>query len=157
MNSSYPHDDILLIFFVPIMMYLMKHMLDLMPMTETMNEPYKHYVSEIREFGLLHETDLSIPILRLEPHLYDDSESSLPLEFNIVDETPLTDLEEVFDPSWASLLFVASSFSSTPIATSIRDSTLLVPPLPLAQCMGLEMGEISTGDVSVLEDASLLR
>ena len=35
---------------------------------------------------------------------------------------------------------------------SVSDSTLLASPLPLAQCTGLEMGEISEGDVTVLED-----
>jgi len=52
---------------------------------------------------------------------------------------------------------VAPSFSSTPVATSISDLTLLTSTLPLAQCMGLEIGEIFRVDVSVLEDASLLR
>jgi len=63
----------------------------------------------------------------------------------------------VFDPPLTSLSFVAPSVSSTPLATSVGDSTLLASPLPLAQCTGLEMGETSRGDVSVLEDASILR
>jgi len=52
---------------------------------------------------------------------------------------------------------VASSSSSTPIVTSTSDSTLLDSPFPLGRCTGLEMGETSRGDVSVLEDASLLK
>ena len=52
---------------------------------------------------------------------------------------------------------VAPSCSSTPIVTSTSDSTLLDSPFPLAQCTGLEMGETFGGDVSVLENASLLR
>ena len=65
-------------------------------MIATMNERHEHFVSEMREFGLLYETDPSLPIPRLESSLYNDYESSLPLESNIVDDAPLTDLEEVF-------------------------------------------------------------
>ena len=120
-----------------------------------MNERHEHFVSEIREFGSQHETDSSLPIRRLESSLYDDYKSSLPLESNVVDDAPLTNLEEVFDPPLTSLPLVALSFSSTPIATSISDSTFVASPLPLAQCTELEMGEISRSDVSVLEDDSL--
>ena len=35
-----------------------------------------------------------------------------------------------------------------------KRQTLLVSPLPLAQCTGLEICDISRGDVSVLEDDS---
>jgi len=52
-------------------------------MIETMNERHEHFVSEMRKFGLLQETDPSLPIPRLESSLYDDYESSLPLESNI--------------------------------------------------------------------------
>jgi len=107
------------------------------------------------EFGLFRKTDPSLPIPRLESSLYDDYEFSLPLESNVVDDTPLTNLEEVFDPPVTSSLLVAPSLSNTLIATSISDSTLLASPLPLAQCTGLEMCEISRGDVSILEDDSL--
>ena len=48
---------------------------------ETIKEQ-DHFVSEIREFSLLHETDPSLPIPRLESSLYDDYESSFPLESN---------------------------------------------------------------------------
>jgi len=47
----------------------------------------------MREFGLLHETDFGPPIPRPESSLYDDYESSLPLESNVVDDAPLTNLE----------------------------------------------------------------
>ena len=73
----------------------------------------------------------------------------------VVDDADLTNLEEVFDPPLTSLPLVAPSFFSTPIAASINDLTLLASPLPLALCTRLEMGEISKGDVSVLEDDSL--
>ena len=53
----------------------------------------EHFVSEMRTFGLLHETDCSLPIPRLESSFYDDYESSLPLESNVVDDAPLTNLE----------------------------------------------------------------
>ena len=85
-----------------------------------------------------------------------DYESSLLLESNIVDDAPLTDLEEVFDPLLTPLPLVALSFSSTPIATSVSDLTLLASPLPLAWCTWLEMGEISKGNASILQDASLV-
>jgi len=90
-------------------------------MIETMNERHEHFVSEMREFGLLHETDPSLPISRLESSLYDDYKSSLPLESNIVDDAPLTDLEEVFDPPLSYLPLVAPSCSSTPIVTTTSD------------------------------------
>jgi len=43
---------------------------------ETINEQHERFVSEMREFHLLHETDPSPPIPRLESTLYDDYESS---------------------------------------------------------------------------------
>jgi len=73
----------------------------------------------MREFGLLHETDLGLPIPRLESSLYDDYESSLPLESDVVDDALLTDLEKVFDPLLTSLPLLPSSFSSTSVATSV--------------------------------------
>jgi len=124
---------------------------------EKIKEQQEHFVSEIREFGLLHETDSSLPIPRLECSLYDDYGSSLPLESNVVDDAPLPDAEEVFHPPLTSIPFVAPSFSSTPIATSDSDSTFLTSFLPLAQCTGLEMGETSRGDGYLIEDVSLLR
>jgi len=35
-------------------------------MQEIMNEQHERFVGEMREFGLLHETDPSLPIPRLE-------------------------------------------------------------------------------------------
>jgi len=55
---------------------------------------------------------------KVVPHLY------------VVDDSCLTDLEEVFDPPLTSLLVVAPSFSRTPIATSVSELTLLASPLP---------------------------
>ena len=101
-----------------------------------MNERHAHFLSEMREFDLLHETDPSIPIPRLESSLYDDYEASLPLESNVVDDAPLTGLKEVFDPPFTSLPLFTPSVSSTPIAIGVSDSTLLASPLPLAQCTG---------------------
>ena len=49
------------------------------------------------EFSLLHETNPRLPFRRLESSLYDDCESSLPLESNVVDDAPSTNLEEVFN------------------------------------------------------------
>jgi len=94
----------------------------------------------------LYETDPSLPIPRLESSLYDHYGSSLPLESDVVDDTPSTDLEDVLGPPLTSLPLVAPSFSSTPIATNVSDFTLLASPLPLAQWMGLGMRELSVGD-----------
>ena len=96
-----------------------------------------------------------IPIF--ESSLYDDYESSLPLESNFVDDAPLTNLEEVFDPPLTYSPLVAPSYSSPPTVTTTSDSTLLDFPFPLAQCTGLEVGETSGSDVRTLEDASLFR
>ena len=79
-------------------------------MIGTMNERHENFIREMREFGLFYETNPSLPIPRLESSLYDDYESSLPLESNVVNDAPLPDLEEVFDPSLTSLPFVAPSF-----------------------------------------------
>ena len=48
--------------------------------------------------------------------------------------------------------FVAPSFPSTPIGTTVSVLTLLASPLPLAQCTGLETDESFRDDVSILED-----
>jgi len=56
---------------------------------ETMKERHEHFVSEMREFGLLHETDPSLPIPRVESSLYDDYMSFLPIESNVIDDAPL--------------------------------------------------------------------
>jgi len=75
-----------------------------------MNERHEHFVSEMREFSLLHETDPNLPIPRLESSLYDECESSLPLKSTIVDDAPSFGLEEVVDPplaftTYCSILF----------------------------------------------------
>ena len=119
------------------------------------NEQHEHFVCEMRECDLLHETDPSLPCPRLEASLYEYYESSLPLESNVVDDALVTDLGETFDPSLTYLSFVAPSFSSTPMDTSVNDSILLASPLPLAQCTGLEIGENCRGDASSIEDVSL--
>ena len=121
-------------------------------MIGTMNEQHERFDSRMREHSLWHETDPNLPCLRLEARLYDDCESSLPLESNVVDNAPLTNLGQVFDPPLTPLTFVAPSFSSTPMDTSVSASILLASPFPLAQCMGLEMGETSQGDASSIED-----
>jgi len=54
-------------------------------MIETMNERLEHFVSEMREFDLLSETDPNLPFPRLEASLYDDCESFVPQESNVVD------------------------------------------------------------------------
>ena len=58
----------------------------------------------------------------------------------------------MFDPPLASLTFVAPSFSSTAMDTSVSASILLASPIPLAQCTGFEMGETSQGHASSVED-----
>ena len=95
---------------------------------EIMKEQQDHFVSEMREFSLLHEIDPSPPIPWLESILHDDYASSLPLESNIIDDAPLTDLEEVFDPPLIYSPLVAPSSSTIPIVTSTSDSTLLDSP-----------------------------
>jgi len=63
-----------------------------------MNEQHTHFVSDIREFDLLSETDPSQPYFRLKVSVYDNCESSFLLESNFVDNAPLNDLKEVFNP-----------------------------------------------------------
>jgi len=77
---------------------------------ETMKEQQDRFVSEVREFSLLHEIDPSLPILRLESNLYNDYTSPLSLESNVIDDAPLPNLEEVVDPPLTSLPLVAPSF-----------------------------------------------
>jgi len=111
----------------------------------------------MREFGLLHETDLSLSSPRSAASLFDDCESAIPLEFDFVDDAHLIDLKVELNPPLSSLPFVALTFSSTPIDTIVTNLALLASLLPLAQCTGLEMGEVFTGDATILEDALLLR
>ena len=86
---------------------------------ETMNEQYYHFVSEMSEFDLLCETDLSLPSSRLEASLCVDCESSLLPESNFINYALLIDLEKVFD---------LASTSSTPTDTTISALTLLASP-----------------------------
>jgi len=97
-------------------------------MMKTMNERHEHFVSEMTEFNLLHETDPSLTFRGLEASLYNDYESSLPLESNFVDDAHLTDLEVELEPPLIFLPLVALSSSSTPIATSIADLNYWLPP-----------------------------
>ena len=78
-----------------------------------------------RRCGLLHETDPSLLSTGLKASLYEDYESSLFLESNFVDDTPLIDPDEMFESSLTSLTFVTSSFSSGPIDTTV--SALMLP------------------------------
>ena len=63
-----------------------------------MDERHKHFISEMRECGLLHETNSSLPFLIFEASLYVDYESSHALESNFGDNASLIYLEEAFDP-----------------------------------------------------------
>jgi len=81
-------------------------------MIDTMNKQHTHIVSKMREGCLLHETNLSLPFPRHEATLHDDCKSFVLLESNVVDDAPLIDLEEVFDPLLTSFAFVTSSFLS---------------------------------------------
>jgi len=106
---------------------------------ETMNEQHRCFISGIRECDLLHDTNTSVPSLRLKISLYDDYESSLPLQSNFVMNTPSTSLEEEIDPPLTHLLLITSPSPITPKDTTIRVLTLLPSALPLVLCIGLEM------------------
>jgi len=67
----------------------------------------------MKEFCLLHETDPSLPIPRRDCSLFDDYESSIPLVCDVVDDAPLTDLEEVFDPPFLLRHLLLHSFLAT--------------------------------------------
>ena len=113
----------------------------------TMDERLNFFVDTMRERDIMLETDPSPSSLRLEVNLYDDYESSLPLEPAFITPTPLTGLEKVIDPP-----YVAPSLSSTPSDTTGGVVGLLSSPIPLAQCTELEMGESSRSDASLIED-----
>ena len=83
-----------------------------------MNEKHECFIGEMREFSLLDETDPGPSSARLEVSLYDDHESSFPLEPNFMINSPLTGLTEVIDPPLTSLPIVALSLPST-----TRDTT----------------------------------
>ena len=63
-----------------------------------MNERHEHFISEMREFSLLHEIDPTLASPKCEASHYNGCESSLSLEFDFADDTRSTNLEEVFDP-----------------------------------------------------------
>ena len=87
-------------------------------MIETMNEQRKCFVGTMREFGLLHETNSSLPFSELKASLYEYCQSLLPLESNFVDNVPLTNLEETFDLPLTSWPFVIPfSFSTSIVIT----------------------------------------
>ena len=60
---------------------------------KTMNEQYKHFVSEMRKFDPLYLIDPSIFFSRFEASLYNDYEFFLFLESNFVDDASSIDLE----------------------------------------------------------------
>jgi len=59
---------------------------------ETMNERHECFVSEMTECGVFHEIDPSLSSPIVEVNLYDDYESSPPLEPNCNVHTPFTGL-----------------------------------------------------------------
>ena len=125
-------------------------------MIKTIKEQRKHVVSEMRSATYCMRPTLVYFYVDFKARLYDDCESSLPLESDFVVDAPLTDLEKIFDPSLTSLPFVALSSSTTPIDSTVSDLPLLASHVRLAQCTGLEMGEPFGGDGSIVEDDHLL-
>jgi len=63
---------------------------------------------------LLHKTNPSLPFPRLESDLYDDCESSVPLESNVLDYAALTGPEEVFDTPLTIYHLLLHPFLTTP-------------------------------------------
>ena len=110
---------------------------------EKMNKQQRNFVSEVRDFDLLYETNPSLLSSRLKTSLCDDYEFFHLLESNFVDNATLNGLGEAFDLPSTYLLFVAQSFSSMLADTTVSEFTLLASPLPLVQCMGSEMGNLS--------------
>jgi len=117
-----------------------------------MNEQQKCFVGKMRECGLLHETDPSLSSSKPEVSLYDDYESSFPLEPNFMIDLPFTTLAEVIDSPLTSLSIVTPSLPSTPKDTVEGVLRLLSSHLSLAQCTGLEMGESLRGYAICVED-----
>ena len=98
---------------------------------ETMNERRECFVGKIRECGLLHKTDPNPSSPRLEVSLYDDYESSLPLESSFIDVRLSIDLGKVFDPPLTPSSLVAPSLPSKPRDITGGVLSLLSTPLPL--------------------------
>jgi len=82
-------------------------------MIRIMNGRLECFVRKMRETSLLHETDPSSSSPRLEVSLYDDYESSLPLELDFIADSPLINLGKVIVRSLTSLQFIAPSLPST--------------------------------------------
>jgi len=109
-------------------------------MIEIMNERHMHFVSQMRECGLLHETDHSQSSPTLEISLYDDYEYFLPIEPDFIVDTPSIGLEEVIDAPLISLPFVAPSLFSTPGDTTTGDLTCF--SLPFSSVHGVRDGRV---------------
>ena len=97
-------------------------------MIETMNEQHTHFVNEMWEFGLLHETVPSLLSSRLEASLFDDCESSFPLEFDFIHDTHLTNLKEEFGPPVTSSPLVAYPFLAHLLILSLATWLYLILP-----------------------------
>ena len=101
-------------------------------MIETVDQEHEHFVSEMREFGLLYKIDPSLPFPSFEASLYDYCESSLSLESNVVvaqtdPSLPFLRLEaSVYDDCESSLLLESNVFVNTPV-TYLEE--MLDPPL----------------------------
>jgi len=106
----------------------------------------------MRECGISYETDPSLSSSRLEVILYDDCESSLRLEPDLVIDSPLTSLEEVIDHPLTFLPFVAPFLPNIPRDTTEDVLRLFSSPLPLAQRKRLEISESLKDDASSIED-----
>jgi len=100
-------------------------------MIGTMNERLQSFDGKKRESGLLYETNPSPSSPRLEISLYDDYESSLPLESTFINITSSIDLGEPVDPLLAPSL-IAPSLPSTPRDTTKGTLHLLSSLLHLA-------------------------
>ena len=100
--------------------------------TETLNERHKHFVSEIREYGLFYNTGPRLSFARLNANLHNDCDFTFPLEPNFIVDITFTSLEKAFDPPLTSLPFVAISYCSTPRETTVIDLILCSSPPRLA-------------------------
>jgi len=71
-------------------------------------------------------------------NLHENCVSSLPIDLNVINDAPLTDLEKMFDSPLTSLPTIAPSFPNTPMDTSVSNLRLHASLLPRAQCMSLQ-------------------
>ena len=60
---------------------------------ETLNEQYTHFVSEMKEYGLMYETNPGLPFFGPKANLYGEYGSLLTLEVVSTANTPLTNLD----------------------------------------------------------------